>query len=240
MADLTRGNILDRVASFLGNESDTDFRTYLETSYNHMLYALWDAHDWEFTHKSGAFSTIAGTESYDLTSTVTDLRSANDIELLYDSTNGEWLRKRDLKAIRKTYPKADTSGKPKIYAPWGDKTIFLSDEPDGVFAMKTLHKALPTMPATDASALEDVSGVPLYIQYLFEKLCLAEGMAFYDDGRRTALLLEIDTRWLPKAIEADMRHLEEGARFKFWEEEIAATGRSFDDFLRGLFTNDDC
>ena len=25
-----------------------------------------------------------------------------------------------------------------------------------------------------------------------------------------------------------------------YKEEIAATGRSFDDFLRGLFTNDDC
>jgi len=237
MADLTRGNILDRVEGLLGNETDTTARTWMETAYDNMLYALWDAHDWEFTHKQGSFNTASGTEEYDLSSSITDIRSSNDLEVLYDSTNGTWLRKAELKNIRKTYPKQDTSGKPTVYAPWGDKDIILTDEPNGTYAMKALYKALPTMPSSDSSALEAICGLPLYIQYLFEKMCIAEGMFFYDDDRRTALLVEIDKRWLPKAIEADMRHLESGARFKFWEEEIAETGRSFNDFLRGIFTD---
>lgn len=228
---LTRGNIIDRVVRILGDTS-TDFRTYLETCVDQMLFALWDRHDWNFKHKTGTFNTVSGTESYNLASTSTDIRSSQDVEVLYDTTNGRFLSKVDLHDIRKRFPKEDTSGQPIVYAPWGATTIFLSDEPNGIFTMKYLYISVPTLPTSDSHDLFTQCGLPAHTQYLFEKMVLAEGMLDYDDDRRNAMLQEINSLWLPNAIQADMRHLESNARFKFWEEELAPSGGSYDDFLR--------
>jgi len=315
MSTLTRGNLLDRMASILGDTS-TEFRTYMETSFNHVLFTLFDAHDWDWKHKTGQFVTVAGQESYDLsnikriyhglvtggpfeagdiitggTSTATgrvmyaastytlyvaltgtfiasevitggtplgttttltapesgaanvgDLRSAQDIEVLYDTTNGKWIQKVDLRDIRKRWPKEDTSGKPSIYAPWGDKTIILSDEPDAAYTMKFLYLAKATKSTSDNDDLESTLGIPDYVHYLFEKMLLAEAMLKYDDNRRAAMLAEIGTPQVVNslmfnAVQADMKHLESGARFKFWEEELGASGVSFNDFLRATWSN---
>ena len=315
MATQTRGNLIDRVVSILGDDS-TEFRTYLEGSFNNVLFALFDMHDWEWKHRTGSFVTVAGTESYDLSNvrriyhgavtggpfqigeiitgsistatgvitsvgsvfvlytplsgtlqaseTITggtsgatattsaapeggvlnigDFRSAQDIEVLYDSTNGKWIQKVDLRDIRKRWPKEDTSGKPSIYAPWGTKTIILSDKPDAAYTMKFLYTAKATRTSADSVDLEDALGIPDYVQYVVEKMLLAEGMLKYDDNRRNALLAEIGTPLLPNtlmfnAVQADMKHLESGARFKFWEEELAASGTSFNDFLRATWAN---
>lgn len=239
MATLTRGNLIDRVVAILGDDS-TEFRTYLETSFNHVLFSFFDMHDWNFKHKSGTFNTVAGTESYNLATSSTDIRSSQDVEVLYDSTNGTPITKVDLRDIRKHWPKEDTSGKPRIYAPWGSKTIILSDKPDGIYTMKYLYLAKATIATADANDLEDTLGIPDYVQYVVEKLLLAEGMLKYDDNRRRALLEEIGTPLIPNslmfnAVQADMKHLESGARFKFWEEELAASGNSFNDFLRATW-----
>lgn len=315
MATLTRGNLIDRVAGILGDD-DTEFRTYLETSFNHVLFALFDMHDWEWKHRSGQFVTISGTEAYDLSNvkriyhgavtggpfvvgetitggtslatgvimsvsstfvlytassgtfqssevitggtslatattltapeggvtSVGDLRSAQDIEVLYDSTNGQWIQKVDLRDIRKRWPKEDTSGKPTIYAPWATKTIILSDKPDGAYTMKFLYLAKAVKATSDSTDLEDTLGIPDYVHYIVEKMLLAEGMLRYDDNRRNALLQEIGTPLTPNtlmfnAVQADMKHLESGARFKFWEEELSARGTSFNDFLRATWFN---
>lgn len=228
---LTRGNIIDRVVRILGDTS-TEFRTFLETSCNNMLFALWDRHDWTFKHKSGTFNTVAGTESYNLATSSTDIRSAEDVEVLYDTTNGRFLTKIDLRDIRKRFPKEDTSGQPVVYAPWGATTIFLSDEPNDIFTMKYLYISVPTLPTSDSHDLFTQCGLPAHTQYLFEKMVLAEGMLDYDDDRRNAMLQEINSIWLPNAIQADMRHLESSARFKFWEEELSPSGGSYNDFLR--------
>lgn len=232
----TRGQLLDRVQAMTGDDS-TACRTFIETSLDHMLFALFDMHDWEFKHKSGTFNTVAGTESYDLSVSSSDIRSAQDLEVFYDKTNGKFLEKVDLRDIRKRFPKEDTSGKPTIYAPWGPKTVYLSDEPDAIYVMKYLYLAKATLPTADANDLFTTCGLPDYIQYLFEKMVLAEGMLYHDDNRRTAMLTEITQLWLPNAIQADMKHLESGARFKFWEEELAASGGTFDDFLRREWSN---
>lgn len=315
MATQTRGNLIDRVAEILGDDS-TEFRTYLAGSFNNVLFAIFDIHDWEWKHRTGQFITSAGTESYDLsnirriyhgavtggpfqvgeiitggtssatgvvsslgsvflfytplsgtlqsgevitggtslatatTSTapdggalgVGDVRSAQDIEVLYDVTNGKWLEKVDLREIRKRWPKEDTSGKPRMYAPWGTKTIVLSDKPDAAYTMKFLYTAKAIRTTGDSVDLEDALGIPDYVHYVIEKMLLAEGMLKYDDARRNALLQEIGTPLLPNtllfnAVQADMKHLESGARFKFWEEELAASGTSFNDFLRATWYN---
>ena len=305
--------MIDRVVAILGDDS-AEFRTYLETSFNHVLFALFDIHDWEWKHKSGQFLTVAGTESYDLSNikriyhgavtggpfqageiitggtsaatgvvssvgsvfllytvlsgtlqssevitggtslatattltapeggvtSIGDIRSAQDIEVLYDSTNGTPIQKVDLRDIRKHWPKEDTSGKPRLYAPWGTKTIILSDEPDGVYTMKFLYTAKATKTTADSVDLEGALGIPDYVHYVVEKMLLAEGMLKYDDSRRNAMLQEIGTPLSPNtlmfnAVQADMKHLESGARFKFWEEELAAHGNSFNDFLRATW-----
>lgn len=315
MATQTRGNLIDRVVSILGDDS-TEFRTYLQGAFNNVLFAIFDMHDWEWKHRSGQFLTSAGVESYDLsnvrriyhgsvtggpfqvgelitggtssatgavssvsttylfytpvsgtlqsaevitggtsgaTATTTtapeggvfsvgDVRSAQDIEVLYDVTNGKWLEKVDLRDIRKRWPKEDTSGKPRMYAPWGTKTIILSDKPDAAYTMKFLYTAKATRTSGDSVDLEDALGIPDYVHYVIEKMLLAEGMLKYDDNRRNALLAEIGTPLMPNtllfnAVQADMKHLESGARFKFWEEELGATGISYNDFLRATWAS---
>ncbi len=250
--ELTRGNVIDRVANTLGDTS-TSFRTHLETSFNEMMDVLWDLHDWNWKHKSATFSTVSGTEEYDLSSTLIvsglgDLRSSTDIEVMYDKTNGRFLLSHDLREFRKRYPKEDQSGQPTHRAPWGAKSVFLNPKPNGVFSMKFLYITKATYPADilspppnlDNVTLEANLGIPSYIHYLFEKLVLAEGMLFYDDSRRTALLNEITTLWLRNAVTADMKQLETTARFKFWEEELASSGLTFDDFLRRTWATPQC
>lgn len=234
----TRGDLLDRVANTLGDDSST-FRTHLETSLDHMLTAMFDMHDWEFKHKSDSFNTVSGTEEYNLFTVGAndDIRSSQDVEVMYDKTNGRFLTKVDFRNIRKRFPKEDTSGQPRAYAPWGANSIFLTDEPNGIFNIKFLYVARPTLPTADDDDLEDDCDIPAYVHYLLEKLVLAEGMLFYDDSRRAAMLEEIAKLWLPNAIQADMKHLESNARFKFWEEELSANGNSFDDFLRYSWSN---
>lgn len=233
---LTRGNILDRIAVILGDDS-TATRTFLTTSFDNMLFYLYDLHDWEWKHKSGTFNTVAGTESYDLSVSAPSIRSAQDVECIWDKTNGRFLEKIDLRDARKHYPKEDTSGQPIFYAPWGLKTIFLSDNPDGVYTIDYLYIAKAVASTSDSNTLETTLGLPDYIHYLFEKLVTAEGFLVYDDSRRNSMLEEIHKLWLPKAIEADMKHLESGARFKFWEEELSPTSLTYNDFLRRVWIN---
>mgnify|MGYP000036761150 CR=1 FL=1 len=231
---MTRGQLLDRCAKIIGDDS-SDFRTTVAGGLDHMLFSLWDRHDWAFKHKTGTFTTVLGTESYNLSSGTPDLRSTEDLDVVYDKTNGLRLRKVDLRAVRKVYPKEDSTGKPAQYASWGAKTIFLTPNPDGAYVIKFLYLSKPTLPTADANDLETQCGLPDYVQFLFEKMVLAEAMLYSDDSRRPTILQELESILLPKAIEADMRHLESGARFKFWEEELSPTSLTYDDYLRNVY-----
>ncbi len=107
--------------------------------------------------------------------------------------------------------------------------------------MKYLYLAKATLSTADADDLETTLGVPDYVQPLVEKMMLAEGMLKYDDSRRNSLLQEIGTPLIPQslmfnAVQADMKHLESGARFKFWEEELASSGTTFNDYLRAWWS----
>jgi len=42
-----------------------------------------------------------------------------------------------------------------------------------------------------------------------------------DEARYASMIEYYEKVLLPRAIQADMKHLESGARFKFWEEVIA-------------------
>lgn len=238
---LTRGNIIDRVAAIIGDGSVAgSTRTHLTTSVDNMLFALWDAHDWNFKHKASSFTTSIGSESKDLSIAATDIRSSQDVEYIYDSTNGRKLVKEDLRTIRNRFPKEDQNGQPYIYAPWGAKVIYMSPNPDGVYTIKFLYLANPALPTSDSDDLETVCGLPRNIQYLFEKMVLAEGWLLIDDTRRQAMLTEVEKMWLPRAIQADMQHLESSARFKFWEEELKSPAMpTYEDFLRKTWWSGD-
>lgn len=229
---LTRGNIIDRCAAFTG-DSSTEFRTYAETTLDSQLFVLWDLHDWEFKHKLGTFPTIASTETYNLSSGISDIRSAQDLELLYDSTNGRFLTKVELREIKKAFPKADQTNQPTCYAPWGTRTIYIHPIPDDAYTLKALYLSKPTLATDDADDLESVCGLPDYMHHLAERLVLKEMLLYIDDTRYSNLVTELEQIWLPNAIKADMKHLESGARFKFWEEELQNNSNlTFEDFLR--------
>lgn len=232
---LTRAQLLAHVEAIFGDTS-TNIDTHLQTALNNGLYYLWDAHDWNFKHKSSSFATVAGTESYTLSTGTTDLRSSQDIEVMYDSTNGLVLPKVDLKNIRKQYPKHDSSGKPTRYAPWGSKTVFLDPKPDDAYTIKFLYLAKPTLPTQSTDDLETVCGLPDYIQPLLEEIVIGHAMRYIDDNRYGQQQELIERVLLPRAIQADMKHLESGARIKFWEEETRNQFNTYGDFLNFLYS----
>jgi len=234
----TRGNILDRVAGILG-DSSTTFRTYLEGSLNDALEQLYTAHDWNFKHKLSSFNTAASTETYALMTTITDLRSANDIEFMYDSTKGRKIYKKELREIKLNYPQADATGDPEAYAPWGASNIYVHPIPTAVNIVKVLYIAKPTFPTSDVNDMWSTCGLPEYMHGLLEKMVLAEGMLYVDEDRHMRMIEYVERVLLPRYVKADMKHLENDARMKFWEEEYQASGLSYDDFLRREVFNEE-
>lgn len=237
----TLGMILDRCAAVLGDDS-AEMRSYLTETVNDVLYELWDEHDWTFKHKKSQFTTVSGTEEYDLTTVAPDLRSAQDIEMVYDFTNGQKLERVETRDNRLNYPKEDSVGQPWAYSAWDNKVIQLLDNPDGAYVLKFLYLANPTLPTTEADDLETVCGVPVYLHSVVEKLTLLSAMNYYDDSRYSGLYNVVYGQpggrmgLLPKAINADMRYLENPARIKFWEEDKMSTGFSnYNDYLKTIF-----
>lgn len=226
----TRGTLLDRIVAIIGNDT-TAFRTYLEGSFNNMLDALFDMHDWCFKGGLGTFTTVSGTESYNLRTSSTDIRSAQDVEVIWDKTNQRFLNPGELRDIRKTHPAQTQTGKPSVFARWGANTIYLYNNPDGAYIMNYLYTKKATYSTLDADNIETTLGVPTYVHYLLEKMVLAEAFLFDDETRRNSMLEEIEKIWKPLAIAADMKHLENSARFKFWEEELRQTGVTYDQYL---------
>ena len=244
MATLTVGNILDRIVGnsatgivgVIGNDS-IQLRNYLATSFDHACFQLFDIHDWEFKHKSSTFNTVVALDNYDLSVSSPDIRSSQDVECIWDFTNGRFLHKVDLRDIRKHWPKQNTSDQPVYYAPWGETTIFVSDIPNGIYTINYLYICRYVPHTSESDDLQTTLGIPQYLHYLIERMVLAEAMLFEDDQRRQALLEEIGDLTTPEtlifnAVRSDMRNLESGARFKFWEEELRPIGLTFDDFLR--------
>jgi len=236
---MTRLQLKNNIASFLERPGDTDFLTFLDSRIDQMLFALFDMHDWNWKHKDGTFNTVASTESYDISSSSPYIRSSQDLEVLWDSTNKRWLSKVDLHIIRKQYPEGSQEGKPIRYAPWGTKTIYLDRIPDDAFVMKYLYISKAVLMTDDADDIESTTGVPDYCHFLLEKMVLAEAMIIDNDNRRDNLLIEIERYWKKLAIDADMKHLEATARFKFWEEELKPYGTTYDDYLRHVWW-DEC
>ena len=236
---LTRGQLITRISTKLERPGDTAFETLIAGDLDQMLFFLFDMHDWEWKHKEGTFNTVSGTESYNISVSSPYIRSVQDIDVLWDSTNKVWLNKVNLKDIRKAYPGGSGSGIPIRYAPWGAKWINLDNIPNSINVMKYLYLSKAVLPTADGNDLESTCGVPDYCHYLLEKLVLAEAMQIDNDDRRDNLLIEIERMWKPKAINADMKHLESNSRFKFWEEEVQSSGSSYDDFLRHTWWGED-
>lgn len=235
---LTRGTLLDRVQLILGDEKSTKIRTYLEESLNSMLFYLYDYHDWTFKHKNGTFTTVADQEIYDLSTSTPDIRSAHDIEILYDNTNGRRIRKVNLQEIKQAFAKEDFKGTPRNYAVWGQYTIHLNAIPnaENLVDMKYLYVANPAIPTQDTDDLESVTGLPRYMHHVLEKLVLADAMLYYDDTRYTAIQASIEQVFMPRAIQADMKHLEGTAAFQFWDEESGQS--AFDEWVLSRSNND--
>ena len=235
---MTRLQLKNNIASFLERPGDTDFLTFLDSRIDQALFALFDMHDWNWKHKEGTFNTVATTESYSLATPSPYIRSSQDLEVIWDSTNKKFLDKVDLHTIRKQFPEGSQAGKPIRYAPWGTKHIYLDRIPDGIYTIKYLYLSKAVLLAADANDIETTSGVPDYVHFLLEKMVLADAMIIDNDTRRDNLLTEIIRVWKPLAVNADMKHLESSARFKFWEEELQPYGTTFDDFLRHAWWGD--
>lgn len=227
----TRGSLIAEVQRILGDDSTASLN-YLQIALDDVLSDLWEAHDWTFRHKTGAFNSVVGQEEYDLTSTSADIRSSRDIEILYNTTKGQKLHPVTLREIRIAYPKEDQDSEPLAYAPWGTKSIILSPNPIAVEAYKYGYIAKPTLPTADGDDIETVTGTPDYVHTLLKAMLTYVAMEEYDDNRYAAKGEEIRRVRLPAAIAADMRYLEHDLRIRHWDEELTGGNPSYDDFLR--------
>lgn len=235
----TRGEILDLCQEILGDPS-TEFRTLLEGVLNKHLYTFFDLHDWNFKHKVGTFSSVAGTETYDLSVAAPTLRSNQDLEILYETTNGRKIDKIDFKKIKALYPKEDQSGEPTLYAPWGgNTTIYMSPKPDAIYTYKFGFLARPILPVADATDLEVDCEIPAYTHPAIEQWVLLMGMQITDDDRRPNALQEFFKVWLPKAIQADMLNLENDARWRFAGDNDRSALETHTDYINSMFWGND-
>lgn len=230
----TRGNLLDRITALIG-DSSTEFRSYLETSFNLVIDQLFDMHDWNWKHGAGTLNTAASTETY----TISAARSSQDIEVIWDTANKRFLQKTEVRLIKKTYPDETESNEPTHYASWGAQDIYLHPIPNDAYTLKLLFINSTTHSTSDSDDIESDLGIPKYMHFMLEKMLMSEAFLYQDDSRYKATEELVENLWKRRAIKADMQHLESSARFKFWEEELAPEGITYDDYLKKWWWRED-
>jgi len=133
MPSLTQGfstaEIVERVVKYVGNTS-VDFENYINNSLSLAEFRFCKLHDWRFLRKVGLeLPVTSGTAEYELSpSTIGFYMSAEDVESIFDETNGVYLKKVQLNQIRRLDPETDdgsATDSAALWAPIGDNKIRL-------------------------------------------------------------------------------------------------------------------
>jgi hypothetical protein len=138
----TKNEIISNVQNSIGNTS-TSMRNYLRTKFHWLESFICGKTDWSFLHQTLSFNTVASTQSYGLTVANVGY-DADDVELVYDSTNGREIHPSNIRIFDKVDPKGDDEGEPTNYAFWEHRTIYFYKIPNDAFAIKVRAKVRPT------------------------------------------------------------------------------------------------
>lgn len=181
--------ILARIVSFVGNNTTT-FSTYVAQTLPLAEFRFCKIHPWRFLYKSALPLTVAsGTNEYDLSiATLGYYMTAEDVETIYDETNGVVLKKTTVKDLRRLDPKVnDGSANDRIthWAPLSDNRIMVYPKVFGVTTLKLDGKITPGALTT----LSNYPTIPYRYQESFIEYVTALALAKENDDRADSMKL---------------------------------------------------
>ena len=126
----TGTEIVERVKNYVGNQT-AGFQTYIQDSLALAEFRFCKIHDWKFLHQVGLSLVLtANTPDQILTTTAgfSNDMDAENIELIYDETNGAVLKREELSQLRRFDAENDdgsATAHPQFWATTGQNSIRL-------------------------------------------------------------------------------------------------------------------
>lgn len=215
----TGQEIVSRVVSYVGN-TKLDFQTYVEQTLPLAEFRFAKAHDWRFLHKQNLpLAVTNGTSVYTLnTGNIGYNMAAEDVENIWDDTNGRLLFKTTLKDLRRVDPKHDdgtATDEIVMWAPVNDNDIEVYPP---IFESVTLRVDGKITPNA-LSTLSNYPTVPYKYQEAFIEYVIALALDRENDDRASSKKAEA-IELIKMDIRNDMSSLgdTENPRLRFpWE-----------------------
>lgn len=185
----------------MGNTT-TAFQTYVEQTLPLAEFKFCKAHDWRFLYKQNLSLTVAsGTQTYSLTTgTIGYYMAADDVQSIWDQTNGRVLKKVTLKDLRRLDPKLDNGSandQIDMWAPVGDNEILVHPK---IFSNTTLKIDGKITPAA-LTTLSNYPTIPYRYQESFIEYVIAMALDRESDDRA-----QVKKQEATSMIVADIRH----------------------------------
>lgn len=233
----TGNDIVTRVQNFVGNNS-TKFKTYVEQSLDLALFRFCKAHDWNFMHKSDlSLAVTNGTAEYDLSvANIGHYMAAENVETIFDESNGIVAKRVDLNQIRRLDP-ADDDGSDQdgvtLWAPVADNKIRIWPPNVKTGTVKIDGKISPVSLSTNLANFPDI---PYRYQEGFIELVIAMALERENDDRAPGQFSKA-IAIIREDIKDDLRQLSntENPRIKSMREaRHDGIGANIDAFLLGF------
>jgi hypothetical protein len=229
--------IVSRVLSYVGN-SKTDFQTYVEQTLPLAEFRFCKSHTWRFLNKQNlSLSCTSGTNEYALESgTIGYYMAAEDVETIFDDTNGVVLQKVTLQDLRRMDPKVDdgsSTGRITHWAPLSDNRIVVYPKTFANVTLKVDGKITPSA----LSTLSNYPTIPYRYQESFIEYVIALALDREDDDRAASKKSEA-MQLILEDIRADVRAQggTELPRLRSMSEAALASGDLEQDYLNYLFS----
>lgn len=219
---MTGNEIVSRVKNWFGN-TDSAFQTYLEETLPLAEFDFCKRYDWDFLKRTNLSLTVSsGTEEYTLDSgTIGHYMAAEDVDVIYNETEGILLKKTTLETIRRfDTQKDDGTSTSNIthWAPSGDNKIIVY--PGNAFEDTTLKVAGKITPVS-LYTLTNYPTVPP--RYQASLIALVIGMAAErENDPRAPQLMQKAEFMIQQDIRTDQsgQHGNDEPRIKHWKEAI--------------------
>lgn len=179
----TGTEIVNKVISYVGN-TKSDFQSYVEQLLPLAEFRFCKMHDWRFLNKQNLPLTVVnGTSEYTLnTGTIGYYMAADDVETIWDNTNGRVLKKVTLKDLRRFDPKKDdgsATDQPTHWAPVEDNKVEIYPPQ---FAGQTLRVDGKITPSA-LTTLSNYPTIPYKYQESFIEYVIAMALDRENDDR---------------------------------------------------------